>query len=90
MKGCGDYRENIRRYLDKDLCGHELAQFRTHLAECPECRQELEAEEGLSSLLARSRPLYTAPLSLRNRVLDAIGEPVPESLPDPGQKHNKR
>jgi mycothiol system anti-sigma-R factor len=90
MKECGDYRENIRRYLDKELCGHELVQFRTHVAECPACKQELEAEEQLSCLLARSRPLYAAPDSLRNRVLHAIGEPLPESLPDPGPKHSKR
>ena len=90
MKGCGDYREDIRRYLDKELCGHELAQFRTHLAECPACKQELEAEEELSCLLARSRPLYAAPDSLRNRVLDAIEEPLSESLPDPRPKHSKR
>jgi mycothiol system anti-sigma-R factor len=90
MKGCGDYRENIRRYLDKEVCGHELVQFRTHLAECPACKQELEVEEELSCLLARSRPLYAAPDSLRNRVLDAIGEPLPESLPDPRPKHSKR
>jgi mycothiol system anti-sigma-R factor len=86
MKGCGDYRENIRRLLDKELCPHELDQFRCHLAECPACRQELEAEEELSSLLNRSRPLYTAPDSLRNRVLRAIGEPLQESLPDPRPK----
>jgi mycothiol system anti-sigma-R factor len=89
MKGCGDYRENIRRFLDKELCPHELDQFRSHLAECAACRQELEAEEELSCLLARSRPLYTAPDSLRNRVLRAVGEPLPESLPDPRPKPRK-
>jgi mycothiol system anti-sigma-R factor len=90
MKGCGDYRDDLRRYLDKELCGHELVQFRTHLAECVACKHELEAEEELSCLLARSRPLYPAPDSLRNRVLRAIGEPVSESLPDPRPKGGKR
>jgi mycothiol system anti-sigma-R factor len=86
MKGCGDYRENIRRFLDQELCPHELVQFRTHLAECAACRQELEAEEELSGLLARSRPLYSAPDSLRNRILSAIEEPVPDprAKPDRG------
>jgi mycothiol system anti-sigma-R factor len=86
MKGCGDYRGNIRRFLDKELCPHELDQFRAHLAECAACSQEFEAEEELSCLLARSRPLYTAPDSLRNRVLRAIGEPLPESLSEPRPK----
>jgi mycothiol system anti-sigma-R factor len=90
MKGCGDCRENIRRYLDQELCAHELVQFRTHIAECAACSQELGAEEELSCLLARSRPLYSAPDSLRNRVLRAIGEPMPESLPLPPPKHSKR
>jgi mycothiol system anti-sigma-R factor len=90
MKDCGDYRENIRRYIDKELCPQELVQFRTHLAECAVCRQEVEAEEELSCLLARSRPLYSAPDSLRNRVLRAIEEPLPESLPDPRPRPAKR
>jgi len=89
MKGCGDYRENIRRYLDQELCGRELVQFFTHLAECAACGQELEAEEELSCLLARSRPLYSAPDSLRNRVLRAMGELVQEPLPDPRPKPGK-
>jgi mycothiol system anti-sigma-R factor len=89
MKGCGDYRGNIRRFLDQELCPHELDQFRAHLAECAACRQELEAEEELSCLLARSRPLYSAPDSLRNRVLRAMREPLPQSLPDPRPKPSR-
>ncbi len=88
MKGCGDYGENLRRYLDKELCADELVQFRAHLGECVTCRQELEAEEELTRLLARSRPLYSAPDSLRNRVLRAIGEPA--SLSDPHRERGKR
>ena len=80
MTGCGDCSNNLRRYLDKELCGQELLQFRAHLKQCEACRRELEAEEELSRLLHRSRPLYSAPNSLRDRVLRAIGEPVPESL----------
>jgi mycothiol system anti-sigma-R factor len=90
MKGCGDYRDNIRRYLDKELCGHELVHFRTHLADCAACKQQLGAEEELSCLLTRSRPLYSAPDSLRNRVLRAIREPLAASLPDPRLTRGKR
>ncbi len=79
MTGCGDCSDNLRRYLDKELCGQELLRFRAHLKQCEACRQEAEAEEELSCLLHRSRPLYSAPNSLRDRVLRAMGEPVPES-----------
>jgi mycothiol system anti-sigma-R factor len=79
MTGCGDYSNTLRRYLDQELCAQEIVQFLVHLDHCETCREDLEAEEELSRLLHRSRPLYTAPESLRNRVLRAMGEPVPES-----------
>jgi hypothetical protein len=31
MKGCGDYGANIELYLDKELSGRELEEFRAHL-----------------------------------------------------------
>jgi mycothiol system anti-sigma-R factor len=69
------------RYLDQELHGEELLQFRTHLVECAMCKQEIESEEELSRLLQRSQPLYAAPSALRDRVLRAIGEPAPRPLP---------
>jgi mycothiol system anti-sigma-R factor len=80
MTGCVDYSNTLRRYLDKELCEGELVQFQAHLKRCWMCRKELDAEEELSRLLQRSRPLYTAPESLRNRVLRAMGKPAPESV----------
>jgi len=69
MKGCDDYCATIQLYLDKELSGQDLEEFRTHLARCETCQTELEAEERLSALLLRSRPLYLAPDALRERVL---------------------
>jgi mycothiol system anti-sigma-R factor len=89
MKGCDDFNETLRRYLDGELRGHELLQFRDHLEQCAECRKELEAEEELSRLLHRTRPLYTAPDTLRDRVLRAMEEPTSESLPGTLPKHGK-
>jgi mycothiol system anti-sigma-R factor len=88
MKGCDSCSPNILRYLDRELYGQELLQFRTHLVECVACQQEIEAEEELSRLLHRSQPLYAAPAALRDRVLWAIGEPAPEPLP--GLRPNQR
>jgi mycothiol system anti-sigma-R factor len=71
MKGCDDYSATIQIYLDWELSGQDLEDFPPHLEECEACRTELEAEERLSSLLHRSRPLYSAPDALRARVLQA-------------------
>jgi mycothiol system anti-sigma-R factor len=76
VKGCDGGSQSILRYLDQELCGQELLQFRTHLVECATCKQEIDAEEELSRLLHRSQPLYAAPAGLRDRVLGAIGEPA--------------
>ena len=69
MKGCDDYSETIQLYLDRELSGRDLEDFQAHLEECEACRGELEAQESLSVLLRRSRPLYSAPDALRARVM---------------------
>ena len=81
MKDCGDWRENILLYLDKSLCDSQLIEFRAHLEICEACRQVVEAEEQLSHLLHRSRPLYSAPTTLRDRILRATKESSPKNLP---------
>jgi mycothiol system anti-sigma-R factor len=81
MKGCDDYRDNLQLYFDKELGGQDLVEFRAHLEQCAVCRQALKEEE-LSRLLHRSRPLYSAPDALRERVLKAVTEPAAESLPE--------
>jgi mycothiol system anti-sigma-R factor len=75
MKDCGDYRENILLYLDKELRVSQIIELRAHLEVCETCRQVLEAEEALSHLLHRSSPLYSAPVSLRDRIRRAIERP---------------
>jgi mycothiol system anti-sigma-R factor len=71
MKGCDDYSATIQLYLDRELGGQDLEAFRAHLKECEACRTDLEADERLSALLHRSRPLYSAPDALRARVMQA-------------------
>ena len=80
MKGCDDYSANIQLYLDKELGDQDFEEFRAHLKECPACRTELDAEEELSALLHRSRPLYSAPDTLRKRVMLAA-ESLPSTSP---------
>jgi mycothiol system anti-sigma-R factor len=69
MKGCDDYSATIQIYLDWELSGQDFDDFPAHLEQCEACRTELEAEERLSALLHRSRPLYSAPDALRARVM---------------------
>jgi len=65
---CDDFAVGILRYLDNDLKGNELDEFRSHLPSCADCRKHLEEEEALSRLLHQTRPLYSAPAALRARV----------------------
>jgi RNA polymerase sigma-70 factor, ECF subfamily len=56
MKDCRIYGTTIvQLYLDKELSGRDLEEFRTHLEECEACQAEVEAEEELPGLLHRSR-----------------------------------
>lgn len=68
MSACDEYRIRILHYLDNSLQGEELADFRAHLEYCSNCRESVETERSLSQLLRRSRPLYSAPATLRARV----------------------
>ena len=76
MKGCEDYSANIQLYLDKELRGQDLEEFRAHLETCAACERELAAEEELSRLLHETRPLYAAPQALRDRIMQASVEPT--------------
>jgi mycothiol system anti-sigma-R factor len=88
MKSCDEYAANIQLYLDKELSGQELEEFRAHLTTCVSCQEELAAEEELSSLLYRSRPLYSASDALRDRVHQATIGITPSGNGAPGNLRN--
>jgi mycothiol system anti-sigma-R factor len=89
MKGCDDYSATIQFYFDRELSGLDLDDFRAHLEECEACRAELEAQEKLSALLRRSRPLYSAPDALRARVMQAA-ESLRSTTASAPVRRNKR
>jgi anti-sigma factor RsiW len=90
MKDCGgDYGSTIQLYLDKELSGQDLQEFQAHLEGCETCRAELAAGEELSSLLHRSRPLYSAPDALRDQVMRTT-ELLPSSAPYASSRLRKR
>jgi anti-sigma factor (TIGR02949 family) len=76
---CEEYLVEALRYLDDNPEGWELEEFRSHLSACSNCRAHLEKERALSQLLRRSRPLYSAPASLRARVSAATESSIPVS-----------
>jgi anti-sigma factor RsiW len=72
LSPCDEDSVKILRYLDNDLRGQELSDFCRHLETCADCRANVEAEDALSHLLYRTRPLYSAPSALRFRVSAAV------------------
>jgi anti-sigma factor RsiW len=83
MKDCvSDYEATIQLFLDKELTGSDLEDFLAHLEVCEACRTELQAGQELSGLLHRSRPLYSAPDSLRDRIMRTT-HPSGDSAPSP-------
>jgi anti-sigma factor RsiW len=69
-----EHSANILLYLDNALKGQDLQDFLVHLAESADCRKQLGEEQALSDLLLRSRPLYTAPGTLRTRMVAAVAQ----------------
>jgi anti-sigma factor RsiW len=76
MNSCNEYAIKTLRYLENDLEGEELEDFLSHLDSCARCREQLEAEKELSAALHRSRPLYSAPFSLRDRLATSVIENI--------------
>ena len=74
MSYCGERSTDILLFLDNALTGQRLEEFRAHLAGCSNCRERLQEELTLTSLLRETRPLYLAPQALRDRVAAAAAQ----------------
>jgi mycothiol system anti-sigma-R factor len=72
MNRCDEHAADIQLYLRDELTGQKLDGFREHLESCPDCSAQLEEELALSLLLRKSRPLYSAPETLRARVAATV------------------
>lgn len=70
--------QRVRRYLDNELSPAEARAFRTHIAECESCRQQLGALELLDARL-RDLPRITPPLDFAAKVRTQIAHlPAPQ------------
>lgn len=85
MNRCDEHAADVLLYLSDALTGQRLDEFREHLASCPDCSAQLEEELALSSLLRKSRPLYSAPEALRARMAATVVQELSTSagVPDP-------
>jgi anti-sigma factor RsiW len=81
MSHCDERSTDILLYLDYALTGQRLEDFRSHLAGCSNCRERLQEELALSSLLRETRPLYLAPQALRTRVAAAASQQASAGSP---------
>jgi len=72
---CHESRERLSELLDEVLPARERALVDAHLADCPECRRELERLRATVSLLQRVEPVR-APAGFVDRVMVAV-RPVP-------------
>jgi len=81
MSHCDERSTDILLYLDNALTGQRLEDFRAHLAGCSNCRESLQEELALTSLLRETRPLYLAPQALRERVAAAAQQAFAGSPP---------
>ena len=90
MNRCDERQADILLYVDNALTGQKLADFRVHLADCFDCRERLEAERALSSLLRETRPLYLAPQALRARIAAIAARQASVSAPAPDRSRKTR
>jgi len=72
---CHESRERLSELLDEVLPARERAEVEAHLADCPECRRELERLRATVSILQRVEPVR-APVGFVDRVMAAV-RPVP-------------
>jgi len=66
MKACSSYREKLLLFLDGEVEASEELLF--HLETCHCCQGYADDHRRLSELLKRTRSLWRAPESLREKV----------------------
>jgi anti-sigma factor RsiW len=82
MNSCDECAIKTLRYLDNELKELELENFLSHLETCSSCRAHVQAEKELTATLHRSRPLYPAPVALRDLVASATMQATRQGVQD--------
>ena len=80
------YREEIGAYLLGALTDLEQRAFEHHLADCSECREEIERLRPAAESLPRSVPQVEPPPSLRNSLMEVVEREARERAGVPARR----
>jgi len=72
MDDCADIRFRLALFRRGELDETEAEAVRAHLASCPDCPAELEAERSLDRRLAETKGVWSTPPALRQAVSDVV------------------
>lgn len=78
MIKCENVQDLIAEYRSDVLEPHRAREFERHLAECADCRQELEDFDALMSLVEDNVTEQEPPVGLWNGVYNRITTPEPK------------
>ncbi len=74
---CKHYRLLADEYIEGELTDAEMREFEAHIAECEECRREVESIRALNAILRSNRE--KVPDGLHSRIMGAVkAEPKPK------------
>ncbi len=69
---CRKYEIMIEKYIDGTLSGRDLKKLEAHIAECPECREDLRITLALHRMVKRAAA--EVPPELHERIMDAVSK----------------
>ena len=72
---CEEALQRLHTFLDRELDVEEVAEVRSHLENCAECRSKFRFEASFSRLVRAQAGGQSAPIGLRQRIVDRIGRP---------------
>jgi anti-sigma factor RsiW len=87
MNLCENIRARLSLYLDEELQGKERHTVEAHLEECDACRVWFDRERRFLEMVRASRPLATAPATLRTRVQECLGEATAGPVASTARRH---
>jgi mycothiol system anti-sigma-R factor len=79
---CESVRDTLGAYLDGELDASAEFRMRTHLAECPECRDAYRRQRALQQAIKGGGLYYSAPRELENRIRASLGSTKSEHARD--------
>jgi hypothetical protein len=76
MNSCENDLSRIDLYLDEELRGEELEDFKRHLKECSRCQSQIKERQLFLQQVRAARPLYPARAEFRAEMAALLASPV--------------